>query len=306
MDQKLCARCFQPVERKALKYCERCGPLVIKERDEKRRAARRRGCERCGKPNEGRGSRLCESCRTERLPVWQQAEQERERQKRAQEAVVRPAKADIPEGHKYCSRCQTIKPLQKFSGKGGNGSSYCVVCSSAYTHSRRLETTYGITAEDYARMLQDQGGKCAICDKKPVKRRLSVDHNHKTGAVRGLLCTRCNHKLLGSANEDVTILRRAADYLEKYLTESPVTEFVSHVQHLNPQEENGIVRMGDVSVVAVNASVPTPEWIAWAGEGSGIRFIALSDQKDEWKAVAPLDVHLDLLAKAGYLPERLP
>lgn len=53
----------------------------------------------------------------------------------------------------------------------------------------------GITDADYAAMLAAQGGHCAICPSTPKTRRLHVDHDHATGAVRGLLCHRCNRAL---------------------------------------------------------------------------------------------------------------
>lgn len=77
-----------------------------------------------------------------------------------------------------------------------------------------LRTTYGITIEDYDRMLEEQGGKCAVCGKKPRKTSLAVDHNHRTGKVRGLLCFSCNYKIVGRHNSK--LLGAAADYLRKY------------------------------------------------------------------------------------------
>jgi len=61
-------------------------------------------------------------------------------------------------------------------------------------HSRRhaLKKQYGITLEDYGRVLADQGGGCAVCGERPKKFRLAVDHDHTTGVVRGLLCVKCN------------------------------------------------------------------------------------------------------------------
>jgi hypothetical protein len=53
----------------------------------------------------------------------------------------------------------------------------------------------GITDEVYFEMLERQGGHCALCLATPKTRRLHVDHDHKTGAVRGLLCHRCNRAL---------------------------------------------------------------------------------------------------------------
>jgi Recombination endonuclease VII len=53
----------------------------------------------------------------------------------------------------------------------------------------------GVGDDEYARLLKAQGGGCAICGAKPKTRRLHVDHDHKTGKVRGLLCHRCNRAL---------------------------------------------------------------------------------------------------------------
>lgn len=61
--------------------------------------------------------------------------------------------------------------------------------------SARIQKKYGISLADYERMLAQQKGRCAICGDPPGKNRLAVDHNHQTGAVRGLLCVRCNTSL---------------------------------------------------------------------------------------------------------------
>lgn len=79
---------------------------------------------------------------------------------------------------------------------------------------RRLKRKYGITAEQYGEMLAAQAGGCAICARPPKTRRLAVDHNHKTGKVRGLLCYRCNGQLI--RDHTLESLRRAVAYLEKY------------------------------------------------------------------------------------------
>jgi hypothetical protein len=76
---------------------------------------------------------------------------------------------------------------------------------------------YGITAEQFAKMLEDQGGACAICRRSDWPGRHNspcVDHNHTTGAVRGLLCDSCNQGL-GRFGDDPIKLRSAADYLER-------------------------------------------------------------------------------------------
>ena len=69
----------------------------------------------------------------------------------------------------------------------------------------------GVSDEDYAVLLSQQGGGCAICGAKPKTRRLHVDHDHATGKVRGLLCHRCNRALPTWAN--VHWLLAAGNYL---------------------------------------------------------------------------------------------
>lgn len=76
---------------------------------------------------------------------------------------------------------------------------------------RDLEV-YGLGEGEYDALKAFQAGSCAICQRaKGITKRLAVDHNHDTGAVRGLLCTTCNHTLLG--RYDLEALERAIDYL---------------------------------------------------------------------------------------------
>lgn len=77
---------------------------------------------------------------------------------------------------------------------------------------------FGLTPEDYVRMLDEQHGVCAICGGPQVggkNRRLCVDHCHKTGEVRGLLCTKCNAGL-GMYDDNVDTLAKALAYLRKH------------------------------------------------------------------------------------------
>lgn len=78
----------------------------------------------------------------------------------------------------------------------------------------RLLARYGMTIIDYVCLLRKQGGVCAITGRPPNPgRNLNVDHDHKTGKVRGLLSFFANRRLLGRGREDPLMHRRAADYL---------------------------------------------------------------------------------------------
>lgn len=73
---------------------------------------------------------------------------------------------------------------------------------------------YGIDLDDYYKLLKDQNGLCAICNKTCArKHRLAIDHCHTTGKVRGLLCERCNHGL-GNFKDNIDSLKNAIKYLE--------------------------------------------------------------------------------------------
>ena len=78
-----------------------------------------------------------------------------------------------------------------------------------------LKRKFGITLEDYDRMLADQGGGCAICGDPPGATALHVDHCHESGRVRGLRCFRCN-SALGNLREDARILAAALAYVTRH------------------------------------------------------------------------------------------
>lgn len=73
---------------------------------------------------------------------------------------------------------------------------------------------YGLTPEDYYSLLDKQGGACAICRGQcKTGKKLAVDHDHETGKVRGLLCTRCN-VALGMFQDDMDRMAKAIAYLK--------------------------------------------------------------------------------------------
>jgi hypothetical protein len=83
-----------------------------------------------------------------------------------------------------------------------------------------LAKNYGLTVAEYDTMLREQGGVCAVCGKDEPNAhgrtgkqfRLAVDHCHKTGEVRGLLCQKCN-RAIGLLEDDPVLMRRAISYL---------------------------------------------------------------------------------------------
>lgn len=86
---------------------------------------------------------------------------------------------------------------------------------------RELQRKYGITLDEYEALVNSQGDVCAICGatkKGTARGRVrywSVDHDHETGAIRGLLCQKCN-TILGLAGDDPAVLGQAIEYLRRH------------------------------------------------------------------------------------------
>jgi len=78
-----------------------------------------------------------------------------------------------------------------------------------------IHRNYKITLNTYNNLIAVQGGGCAICgkDKDPSGRRLSIDHCHKSGQVRGVLCNQCNNGL-GSFGDNISLIHKAIEYLQ--------------------------------------------------------------------------------------------
>lgn len=130
--------------------------------------------------------------------------------------------------NKKCTICERRRLLKFFylPSRGFNVRPQCKECLSKAckgwrednkqkSREYKLKRRYGIDLEDYNRLLKQQKGKCAICKEVPKKDHLCVDHNHKTLAVRGLLCNNCN-TALGMFQDDPLLIKRAADYLKAH------------------------------------------------------------------------------------------
>ena len=124
-------------------------------------------------------------------------------------------KTHCPNGHEYNvnNTC--------FSG----GKRHCLVCirerskkrSPEQRHRYNLRSRFDISLEEYNDKLKRQSFSCAICKKlqSVLKKRLAVDHNHKSNVIRGLICEDCNLGL-GKFQDSPELLKAATSYLEKY------------------------------------------------------------------------------------------
>ena len=133
---------------------------------------------------------------------------------------------------KICKTCKVSKTLDNFHKWNHSKDKLqydCIECrkiwrkknahiDKAYSKRNRLRDklkTYNLSIDDYNALIKKQNNQCAICNKHgdDTKRgMLSIDHCHKTGVVRGLLCTGCN-AAIGVFRDDPKLLARARRYL---------------------------------------------------------------------------------------------
>lgn len=126
---------------------------------------------------------------------------------------------DFPRSHGkrqglVCNVCKTIVARAWHAAHKGD---------AGYVTRRRearLKMEYGMTLADEAKMIADQGKKCAICRGWIYKGKWHIDHCHVTGKVRGILCGNCNRGL-GYFQERTCVLAYAIKYIEKHSATIP-------------------------------------------------------------------------------------
>lgn len=125
---------------------------------------------------------------------------------------------------KLCPRCQRTLPLSDFEhivrrepGRGGRPEprGYCRRCWNSYSN---LEVKCGLTSAQFDALVRTQGGVCAICQ-RPERgtRRLSVDHDHATQIIRGILCDGCNARVEVVEHRHVKRRTAGLERAERYL-----------------------------------------------------------------------------------------
>lgn len=127
-----------------------------------------------------------------------------------------------------CETCGTAFTAEVRKIEAGAGRFCWKRCNPVYwpnepptmKHRRHnLKRNYGMTQSDYEAMVAAQNGECAICRRLPSGRgryaRLVIDHDHETGAVRGLLCNKCN-AAIGMLRDCVEVVQRAVAYLSAH------------------------------------------------------------------------------------------
>ena len=110
-------------------------------------------------------------------------------------------------------------------------------CNTRCKDRARKLAVYGLTPQEYRKLIADTGGKCPIC-KRNVKR-WNVDHNHRTGETTGAVCTMCNVQLLAHTGHDIAIAER----LVIYLKDPPVPRLFGVRKYTGPEMVPQIDRM---------------------------------------------------------------
>lgn len=151
------------------------------------------------------------------LDYFREKEESRRRAKGAKPRITQQQGLD--RGTRRCIRCRQVRGLDEFENDASqpSGKGYrCRGCSSRHQQDRNDRSRYGLSSKQIQTWSESLGHRCQICG-KPQKnnRRLCVDHDHKTGRVRGLLCDRCN-RVLGWVEEDPALLRDLIRYLKRH------------------------------------------------------------------------------------------
>src|ERR1700742_5129728 len=160
----------------------------------------------CGQPTSSPSSTRCKPCGK----TYAASRPKRVHVKRA---TCLTCGQEMTGGHKtHCLDCRRI--LQQ-DWRAANGARV-----AEYSRRRSLRR-YGLTTQQYDAMLADQHGRCFVCqaDQPGGMGRFPVDHNHRTRAIRKLLCNNCN-AALGMAGDSADRLRALADYLDAHASDT--------------------------------------------------------------------------------------
>lgn len=190
--QRICVDCgetFSQTSMSLSERCRRCRQLhsnqMARQRQRVKELERKATCRKCGGPKPTIvGRRYCDRCH--------------------EEEYGRSANQIIT-----CTVCEADLPGTMFR----RGQRQCIPCFSRLQRERHLLRTFGITLAQQDLVWKAQGAVCALCQRGDDDLKYGIDHNHRTGEIRGILCSACNYHFLGRFS-DPDQFRAAAEYLE--------------------------------------------------------------------------------------------
>jgi len=200
-----------------MKKCNRCGQIKPKEQFYK-----------STKRKDGKES-LCKECCNLRTKKWRTENKRRYNETNREYRAAKRENRYVPqkEGARLRDFCKNGHDMSIYRkrNKAGNFCSLCRAIKAGefrknnsdrfkkYCRKSKVKRAYGITPEEITSMLQKQGG-CAICGTNNFNGRgPSVDHNHTTGEIRGILCTNCNTGI-GMFKDNLENMGRAIAYIK--------------------------------------------------------------------------------------------
>lgn len=158
-------------------------------------------CQKCGCTDRLVCDKRCLDCHRERCRLAS-------RRRRILRDELRDAGKSLVYDGDACLRCNDTS--RYVSSKA------CVTCQANATSAYFIKRKYGLSPTQYRELLVSQGFSCRICRVTPLgDEKLCVDHDHQTGAVRGLLCRKCN-SVLGFVDDNPAVLIAAIAYLKEH------------------------------------------------------------------------------------------
>lgn len=173
--------------------------------------------------------------------------------------LTKRMREQAPAGQRWCAGCQSYRDEVDYRG---DKHTQCWACRSAKSHASMTERVYGLTGEQYDALLDLQGGGCAVCGARPKSKRLAVDHDHRTGAVRGLLCKRHNKDALGSLHDSIAQVVALWHYLNTppasgdWLPIDQQPRLAPDGEPLSPSDALGIVGPGGQEIARAGRTAP--------------------------------------------------
>jgi hypothetical protein len=120
---------------------------------------------------------------------------------------------------KKCTKCGVEKPLSEYQKRNDAKDGFrndCIECRNRYNSIRHRKIKYSVSEIDFNKILKNQSYTCIICSKELTSgNKTHLDHCHKTGKIRGILCNSCNLGL-GLFKDSIQSLTKAIEYLSKY------------------------------------------------------------------------------------------
>jgi len=208
MTDNICVECIAEMRRKATRTCRKCKKeKALNEFDINDNGHFRLLCKQC-MIEKNNPKKICKICKKEKLL----------------EDFVKVTSRCRNERRDICKDC--ARQLAKNHGVTEE--------RKAIVKNAKLKATYGITLEQYNTMIVNQGNRCKICNKSFINEdkilRINIDHDHITGKIRGILCSKCN-SILGYASDNITILMNAVKYLEDNKTKKIWRKQLKHTQY---------------------------------------------------------------------------